>query len=189
MCGIFGYYGLSNDNLSRARKALNTLEHRGPNQWGDWYNSNVYIGHQRLSIIDLSEKATQPMQDKNSVIAHNGEIYNFMDIRSRLKQKHNFKSSSDSEVLLHGYNEWGLEKLLDVIDGMYVFSIYDKKLNKLFLVRDRFGQKPLFYTSYDQKILFSSQFDTFTSSFSPNFGHTLQKKCGESLLQTVIITG
>lgn len=157
MCGIFGYYGLSSDNLSRARKALNTLEHRGPNQWGDWYNSNVYIGHQRLSIIDLSEKATQPMQDENSVIAHNGEIYNFLDIRSKLERKYNFKSSSDSEVLLHGYNEWGLEKLLDVIDGMYVFSIYDKKLNKLFLVRDRFGQKPLFYTSYDQKLLFSSE--------------------------------
>src|SRR5665647_1258755 len=145
MCGIFGL--ITDDlNLENARLSLETLKHRGPNQWGEYRRNGLYLGHRRLSILDLSENARQPMisEDQDVVITVNGEIYNFREIRNELKQKYKFKSESDSEVILHGYKHYGIEGLLERIDGMFAFCIYDKKKQKIFLIRDRVGIKPLF---------------------------------------------
>ncbi len=144
MCGLFG---ITHPELIRARKALDTLTHRGPNQSGEWSNQDLYIGHRRLSILDLSENGRQPMLASSTgvVIAVNGEIYNFQDLRNQLRSKYSFKSHSDSEIVLHGYQEWGIEGLLSRIDGMYAISIFDPNVNKIYLVRDIAGIKPLYY--------------------------------------------
>src|SRR5438105_4143481 len=131
MCGLFGHtYGKKKLGLPLSRQALNTMEHRGPDQWGEWHDEDIYIGHRRLSILDLSENARQPMIGRSVVLTANGEIWNFKELREELEQKHSFKSQSDSEVLLHGYIEWGFNKLLERIDGMFAFSIYDSKIKK-----------------------------------------------------------
>lgn len=151
MCGIFGHsMPQKGFDLDHSREALHTLMHRGPDQWSDWRDERVYIGHRRLSILDLSDAGKQPMISKLSdghmiVMSANGEIWNFQELRAELSSKYAFKSNSDSEVLLFGYQEWGLERLLERIDGMYAFSIYDSRVGKLFVARDRFGVKPLYY--------------------------------------------
>jgi asparagine synthase (glutamine-hydrolysing) len=159
MCGIFGFTNFKKNNLEKARKCLHTLHHRGPDQWNDYYDENVYIGHQRLSILDLSEHGKQPMisQNKDVILTVNGEIYNFLELKHELKDNYNFISKSDSEVLLYGYLEWGIDKLLDKIDGMYAISIYDKSKDLLFLVRDRVGIKPLYYGVIENQISWSSE--------------------------------
>lgn len=158
MCGIFGLIDKDTD-LEKARLSLNTLSHRGPDQWGEYFVKPVYLGHRRLSIIDLSENGRQPMQnDENDVvITVNGEIYNYKSVREELINKYHFSSDSDSEVILHGYREYGIEGLLSRIDGMFAFSIYDKKKGKLFLVRDRVGIKPLFYGSLNGIYIWGSE--------------------------------
>jgi asparagine synthase (glutamine-hydrolysing) len=159
MCGIFGLTNFKEKNIHQARSALHTLIHRGPDQWGEYYDENVYIGHRRLSILDLSENGRQPMVSpgRDVVISVNGEIYNFQDIKKELDDKYQFRSTSDSEVILHGYIEWGIDKLLEKIDGMYAFSIYDKRKDILFLVRDRVGIKPLFYGNVYGQISWASE--------------------------------
>jgi asparagine synthase (glutamine-hydrolysing) len=149
MCGLFGFVcfsGAPQDYLLPAREALNTLTHRGPDQHSDALAGNVYLGHRRLSILDLSEAGRQPMasSDEAVAIAVNGEIYNHTQLRSQLGLSH-FRSRSDSEVVLHGYQKWGLEGLLERMDGMYALAIHDRAKSKLILARDRVGIKPLYY--------------------------------------------
>lgn len=159
MCGIFGITHFKKSNLDRAREALNTLSHRGPDQWNEYFDDKIYLGHRRLSILDLSIQGMQPMStdDKSVFITVNGEIYNFKELRRELSAKYHFKSTSDSEVILHGYKEWGIDILLEKIDGMYAFSIYDKSEEKLFLARDRVGIKPLYYSTFQDQITFASE--------------------------------
>lgn len=159
MCGILGYTGFTESDLAIARIALHSLSHRGPDQWGEWFDTFAYIGHRRLSILDLSESGKQPMADPygRAVIAVNGEIYNFQELRSILSEKHTFKSASDSEVLLYGYIEWGIEKLLQKIDGMFALCIYDRVTREMHLARDRFGEKPLYYSLLANKLFFASE--------------------------------
>ena len=159
MCGIFGFTGYEENQLVKAREALNVLRHRGPDQWSDYNDENLYIGHQRLSILDLSAYGKQPMisHDKNVIIAINGEIYNFLALRKELEKTHTFQSTSDSEVILYGYIEWGIDSLVERIDGMYAISIYDKKTNELYLVRDRAGIKPIYYSILRQQFLWASE--------------------------------
>lgn len=159
MCGIFGFTKFKKEDLEKARDSLHTLRHRGPDQWDDYFDSEIYIGHRRLSILDLSEHGKQPMisPDGNVIITVNGEIYNFQEIKNELKYKYDFKSTSDSEVVLYGYIEWGIDKLLEKIDGMYAFSIYDKEKNELFLARDRTGIKPLYYANLNGQISWASE--------------------------------
>lgn len=144
MCGLFG---ITHPDLKRAQSALDTLTHRGPDQSGEWFDSDLYIGHRRLSILDLSENGRQPMIDPNTgvVIAVNGEIYNFRDLKRELDRRHTFISQSDSEVVLHGYLAWGIDGLLARIDGMYAISIFDPRDKKVFLARDIAGIKPIYY--------------------------------------------
>jgi asparagine synthase (glutamine-hydrolysing) len=166
MCGIFG---LITDelNLENARLSLETLKHRGPDQWGEFIDKGLYLGHRRLSILDLSENGRQPMinEEQDVVITVNGEIYNFMEIRNELKQKYNFRSESDSEVILHGYKQYGIDGLLERIDGMFAFCIYDKKKGKVYLVRDRVGIKPLFYGIINGTYIWASELKAIEKYF------------------------
>lgn len=167
MCGIFGHTHPSQVDINHSREALNLMEHRGPDQWDDWKNQEIYLGHRRLSILDLSENGKQPMLDAATgvVITVNGEIYNFQSIKKSLKGKYPFKSTSDSEVLLYAYIEWGLEVLLDKIDGMYAITIYDPRIKKCFLVRDRSGIKPLFYAHFNGVTGWASELKSLSKLF------------------------
>lgn len=159
MCGIFGFTKFKKEDLEKARESLHTLHHRGPDQWNDYFDEDIYIGHQRLSILDLSDHGKQPMisPDEKVIITVNGEIYNFLDLKKELESKYTFKSTSDSEVVLYGYIEWGIDKLLEKIDGMYAISIYDKEKEELFLARDRAGVKPLYYGNIKGQISWASE--------------------------------
>jgi len=161
MCGIISV--VSNEKIKPAtiNSMLNVIQHRGPDSRGVWISDTdkVALAHRRLSIIDLSKNAAQPMVaslgDK-IVIVFNGEIYNFRQIRSELeKLGHKFQSASDTEVLLHSYIEWG-EKLTEKLNGMWAFVIYDERKNIIFASRDRVGMKPLYiYRSSSELILAS----------------------------------
>lgn len=159
MCGIFGCTNFKKQNLEKARESLHTLHHRGPDQWNDYFDGYIYMGHQRLSILDLSEQGKQPMlsPDKKVIITVNGEIYNFLELKKELENKYSFNSTSDSEVVLYGYIEWGIDKLLEKIDGMYAISIYDEEKEELFLARDRTGIKPLYYGNVNDQISWASE--------------------------------
>ena len=158
MCGIAGFSG--NGDLQDLERMMAALYNRGPDANGIWRDSdsNVWLGHQRLSIIDL-EDGSQPMitAKGNLAVVFNGEIYNHLELRKQLENHgHKFLSDhSDTEVLLHGYEEWG-EGLPDKLDGMWAFSIYDKERKEFFLSRDRFGKKPLYYFSSGENFIFSS---------------------------------
>ena len=154
MCGIIGF---NFEDKSLLKKGMDILQHRGPDDSGYDTDKNVSLGHRRLSIIDLSKKGHQPMQYNDLTIIYNGEIYNFKEIREELiKKKHRFISSSDTEVILHAYEEYG-ENCLHKFNGMFAFCIYDSKKNLLFLARDRLGIKPLYYYFKDGKFIFASE--------------------------------
>ena len=148
MCGICGFAGVGDmDILASMNEAM---VHRGPDAGGLWNDTQeaVYLGHRRLSIIDLSGGA-QPMWTADGAlgIVFNGEIYNHLELREELiRAGHHFLTDhSDTEVLLHGYRQWGRE-LPSRLNGMWAFALYDRKRRELFLSRDRFGKKPLFYS-------------------------------------------
>lgn len=160
MCGILGMIDSKWEKYFEA--GLATLESRGPDAFGIKQIDNVIFGHRRLSIIDI-EGGSQPMQttDSRYTITFNGEIYNYQNIRNLLLKKgYIFKSNSDTEVLLHGWDAWN-ERLLDKIDGMFAFAIYDKKNNTTILARDRIGIKPLFYSQLNNGFIFSSTLAPF----------------------------
>ncbi len=163
MCGLFGVisaFPLTESTLLKCDSARDTLFHRGPDQAGNFCTENVYIGHRRLSILDLSECGRQPMvsDDGNVVITVNGEIYNFRALRKELESiGANFKSNSDSEVVLHGYICWGLELLLKKLEGMYAVVVFDRLRHSLFLARDRVGIKPLYYALTNNHFVWASE--------------------------------
>lgn len=146
MCGIFGCINKNIDD-EFAKTCLNSLQHRGPDGWGIWQEGETTLGHRRLSILDLSENGKQPMSYANERywLTFNGEIYNFIEVREQLKYKgYTFKSDTDSEVILAAFCEWK-EECLDKFNGMWALAIWDRLEKKLFLSRDRFGVKPLYY--------------------------------------------
>lgn len=158
MCGISGF-NFKDEKL--AEKINLSLAHRGPDGKGIFCGDDFTLGHTRLAIIDLSESASQPMfnEDKSLVVVFNGEIYNFKDIKKELVAKgHKFVSGSDTEVLVHGFEEYG-EKLPELLNGIFAFAIWDKRKKELFLCRDRVGVKPLYYyySPNDGKFVFSSE--------------------------------
>lgn len=154
MCGIAGFNFKNKELIGRMN---DTQIHRGPDEEGIYTDDSVSLGHRRLAIIDLSEQAGQPMQYKHFVIVFNGEIYNYLEIRSELKLlNHHFDTNSDTEVILHAYEEWGTD-CLHHFNGMWAFCIYDNKKQQLFLARDRFGIKPLYYYSDNEQFIFASQ--------------------------------
>jgi len=170
MCGIFGITNFKRPSLNDARNALHTLTHRGPDQWDEYVRDGVYLGHRRLSILDLSESGRQPMisDDGNIVIIVNGEIYNYKYLKRQINSDHSFKSSSDSEVLIYGYKKWGIDRLLQKLEGMYAFAIFDKKRNELYIARDRVGIKPIYYSSIKKQIVFASELKAIQKYYENN---------------------
>jgi asparagine synthase (glutamine-hydrolysing) len=159
MCGIVGFSGQSDER--RLRAATSALNHRGPDDSGIFYDqaSNVGLGHTRLSIIDLSPLGSQPMvsKDNNVVLSFNGEIYNFQELRLQLKAKgYVFKGSSDTEVVLNMYLEYGIG-CLSKLNGIFGLAFYDRELGDIFVARDGLGVKPIYYHSGDKLVSFSSE--------------------------------
>src|SRR3990167_5081357 len=166
MCGIAGIFSLTENNPvdeSILTKMRDTMIHRGPDGASNWIASHKKIGlaHRRLSIVDLSTVATQPMsnEDESVWVTFNGEIYNHLPLRKELIEKgHIFKTDhSDTEVLVHGYEEWGIDGLLKRIEGDYGLGLWDEKKKKLFLVRDRIGVKPVYFSLQNGLFLFASE--------------------------------
>jgi asparagine synthase (glutamine-hydrolysing) len=162
MCGIVGYYSFNN-NLSKfdLQQMTASISHRGPDADGHFVDGIVGLGHRRLSIIDLSTHANQPMASAcgRYTLVYNGEIYNYKEIAKELineKPNFRFQTSSDTEVLLEAYAHWG-EKCVDKLNGMFVFAIYDTKSKGLFLCRDRLGIKPLYYYWDGATFVFASE--------------------------------
>lgn len=161
MCGITGIYNFNQEKVREEiiRNMISTLKHRGPDAEGIFLKKNVGFGHTRLKIIDLSESGNQPMcnEDGSVWLTSNGEIYNYKEIKKELQGKgHKFRSETDIEVIIHAYEEWGID-CLKKFNGMFAFALYDCNSKKLFLVRDRLGIKPLFYYVDDNKLVFGSE--------------------------------
>lgn len=138
--------------------ALDQLKHRGPDDCGSWHDQRVMLGMRRLSIIDLAG-GHQPIfsEDDSSCIVYNGEIYNFLDLRPELEARgHTFRTNTDTEVILHGYEEWGVD-CLKRLNGMFALGIWDKQHQTLFLARDRIGEKPLYYYQDQNRLIFASE--------------------------------
>lgn len=168
MCGISGFVG--EGDIEDLKRMNLMLAHRGPDAEGLWHDrqKGIYLGHRRLSIIDISG-GVQPMWTDDSTLGviFNGEIYNHQILREELLQKgHKFLTDhSDTEVLLHGYRQWG-EELPEKLDGMWSFGIYDKNKGRLFLSRDRFGKKPFFYCLNNKTFAFASELTAIISHSS-----------------------
>lgn len=161
MCGIAGILNLNGESVSPKilKKMTNAIAHRGPDGEGHFTDNYVGLGHRRLSIIDLSVAGNQPMisANKQIVLTYNGEVYNFSDLRKELEQLgYKFFSQTDSEVVLNSWMEWG-EDCIHRFNGMFAFSIWDKNEKTLFLIRDRYGIKPLYYAQFGETILFGSE--------------------------------
>ena len=169
MCGIAGFLSY-NDFFKEEDIQLMTrrIAHRGPDAEGKFFDGTCGLGHRRLSIIDLSERANQPMQSSNDryVIAYNGEVYNFQQIGARLKEKNSdskfkFRTSSDTEVILEAFVHYGID-FVHQLNGMFAIAIYDKYEKELFLIRDRLGIKPLMYYWDGQNLAFASEIKALT---------------------------
>lgn len=168
MCGIAGILGKNPNNSKLLQKMLEAQKHRGPDAMNVWEKDSVFLGHNRLSIIDLSTAANQPMESQcgNYCIVFNGEIYNYLELKDILKSEYSFTTTSDTEVLLAAYSKWKT-KMLDKLNGMFSFAIWDKNDNKLFAARDRFGVKPFYFTFYEEQFFFSSEIKTLFQASIP----------------------
>lgn len=160
MCGIFGFTRNYSDEEveNKLDKMSKSLIHRGPDATGFYHDDFIAMGMNRLSIIDLDERSNQPMHsyDERYSIVFNGEIYNYLDLYDELKDKYNFKTASDTEVLLYIFIEFGIEGL-NKLNGMFTFCIYDKQKKEFYLGRDRIGVKPLYYYLDSELLIFSSE--------------------------------
>jgi asparagine synthase (glutamine-hydrolysing) len=156
MCGICGFNWRDKKLLERMKI---TLQHRGPDEHGSYISDVCSLGHRRLSILDLSERGRQPLSNENGTIwvTYNGEIYNHLEVRRTLEQKgHVFQSRTDTEVIVHAYEEYGLE-CVKYFTGMFAFAIWDETERRLVLARDRLGLKPLYYYAKNGRFLFASE--------------------------------
>ena len=161
MCGIAGIVNFTGKGPEGAviQSMTDAIAHRGPDGEGHYIDGPVALGHRRLAIIDLSDRAAQPMQNKDGsvVISYNGETYNFKELRKELEEKgHRFRSKSDTEVIVHGYEEWGIN-VVEKLNGIFAFALWDKKKKTLFLCRDRYGVKPLYYHQSGNTLIFASE--------------------------------
>lgn len=159
MCGIAGIIGAGKDRREIVRSMVSAIAHRGPDGEGIYDDGLASLGHRRLAVIDLSENAAQPMgnEDGSVQIVYNGEVYNFEQLRAPLVQKgHRFVSKSDTEVLVHLYEEEG-DRFVERLNGMFAFALWDARKRRLLLARDRFGQKPLFWAMVGESLLFASE--------------------------------
>ncbi len=175
MCGFTGFTNFIKDDGTVLGKMMDRIVHRGPDSSGQFVDGDIALGFRRLSIIDLAEGG-QPMfnEDKSLVLVFNGEIYNFKELREQLlKAGHTFANNSDSEVLLHGYEEWG-EELVAKLRGMFAFVIFDRRDRSLFAARDMFGIKPFYYTFMGESFIFGSEIKSFLDH--PDFKKELNEE-------------
>lgn len=182
MCGIAGILNLDGEPVAPVllRRMTDAIAHRGPDGEGAYVDGNLGLGHRRLAIIDLSPAGHQPMltPDGRYALTYNGEIYNFQELRIELEALgHQFRSRTDSEVLLHAYAQWGA-KALNRFNGMFAFAIWDKMERRLFLARDRYGIKPLYYAFAGNTLLFGSEVKAILAH--PAYRNTLDR---EALLE------
>ncbi len=175
MCGLLGSFNYIINN-----KAINSIHHRGPDSQDVYQYGNLSLGHVRLSIVDLSSAGSQPMHSENKrfTLIFNGEIYNHLDLRKRLTFK-NFRGHSDTETILYYLQEFGIESVKD-FNGIFALALLDKQLNKLYIVRDPFGVKPLYYYKKAGKII------SFSSEIKPLFALGAKKEFNHNLLPTYL---
>lgn len=174
MCGIFGFWlngEITDDDISLGKQGVAALKHRGPDHQNFWVNKQkgLFLGHARLSIIDVSAQSHQPMERGNHVISYNGEIYNFQELARKIQSdKITLQTSGDTEVLLQSWMHWGPQCLND-LDGMFAFALYDHQ--RLHLVVDPFGEKPLYWAQTNDGLYFSSEPEPLVSllNLTPNF--------------------
>lgn len=182
MCGFVGFTNKINDASIVLGKMMDRIRHRGPDSDGKYVDDKVAMGFRRLSIIDLSDAGSQPIfnEDKSMVLTFNGEIYNYKDLRNELLEAgHEFYTQTDSEVLIHGYEQWG-EGLLNKLRGMFAFVIFDKNKNELFGARDFFGIKPLYYAQMGETFMWGSEIKSFLDH--PHF----KKELNTDVLETYL---
>ncbi len=182
MCGIVGF----TNHIGNANEVIDVMmdriRHRGPDAEGKYVDADIALGHRRLSIIDVSSSGDQPIfnEDGSMVIVFNGEIYNYRDIREKLiAAGHKFRTNTDTEVLIHGYEEYG-EKLLGMLRGMFSFVIWDKNKRELFGARDFFGIKPMYYAVVGKTLMFGSEIKSFLAH--PQFVKELNTSALENYL-------
>lgn len=186
MCGISGFIDFnSKSDLSVLKKMNDTLYHRGPDGHDELVyktqNAVIGFGHRRLSIIDLSEAGKQPMKYKQYTIVYNGEVYNYEEIKKELTAKgHTFHGHSDTEVMLHCFDEWGIDSINKFI-GMFAFVLFDEHKNEVYFVRDRAGVKPFFYYWQHNLLLFASELKAITAH--PQFEKEINMDAVGSFLQ------
>jgi len=179
MCGIFFYGKIDQDNFtfnkSKIQKSLSHLSLRGPDFQKIDYHKNFVIAHTRLSIIDPSPKSNQPFYDssKNFILSFNGEIYNYLDLKKKL-EKFNilYRSNSDTEILLNCLIHFGIDKTLNIVEGMFSFIFINKKENKIYIAKDKFGQKPLYYHFLKNNLIISSSINSILDNLD---NYTLNK--------------
>ena len=173
MCGIAGHInftgGVTNAQITAMSDAI---RHRGPDGEGYYLNTSATagLGHRRLSFLDLSEAGKQPMTNEDGTfwLTYNGEIYNYIELREELqKLGHRFHSHSDTEVILHGYEQWGTG-VLSKLKGMFAFGIWNEQKRELFLARDRFGIKPLYYYNQNNNFVFASEIKAIKANTAVN---------------------
>ncbi|MCL4548439.1 MAG: asparagine synthase (glutamine-hydrolyzing) [Bacteroidetes bacterium] len=160
MCGIAGIIERNRSvNVDQLKSMCDSLSLRGPDSEGIHVDDKIGLGHRRLSVIDL-QTGDQPMfsNDKSVAIVYNGEIYNFKDLRAKLVERgYHFNTQSDTEVVINGYLEFGIDNLLPQLEGMFSFALYDKSKDKVFIARDKFGEKPLYYFVDNERFAFASE--------------------------------
>ncbi len=182
MCGFVGFTNKINDASIVLGKMMDRIRHRGPDSDGKYVDEQVAMGFRRLSIIDLSDKGSQPIfnEDKSVVITFNGEIYNYRQLRAELLEKgHSFYTQTDTEVLVHGYEEWGVD-MLNKLRGMFGFVIFDKNNNQIFGARDFFGIKPVYYAQMGETFMWGSEIKSFLDH--PHFKKELNETALENFL-------
>lgn len=182
MCGIAGIIGGGSSEII-LDKMLAAQKHRGPDYTGKYVNNGIALGHNRLSIIDLSKESNQPFysQDKRYLLVFNGEIYNYLELKDQLKKEYSFNTTSDTEVLMASYIKWGTA-CLSKLNGMFSFAIWDSKTKTLFAARDRFGIKPFYYHFKNNVLSFASEIKALHSA-------TIQKKANEKVWASYFVYG
>ena len=163
MCGIFAAFNINSEaDINFLKKINDVTSHRGPDSSNIFVKNNCFLGHRRLSIIDLYDRSNQPFKFKNKTITYNGEIFNYIEIKNKLIEVgYTFSTSSDTEVIIKAYDYWG-DDCQNQFNGMWSFAIYDEIKKTLFISRDRFGQKPLFYLLLDNVYYFASEVQQLT---------------------------
>lgn len=178
MCGIAGYFqieGKARPDKELLGRMINIIRHRGPDEFGAFFDDKCALGQARLSIIDLST-GSQPLSNEDGTlwITFNGEIYNYVELRPELERLgHRFRTNSDTEVIIHAYEQWG-KGCLNRFNGQWAFAIYDKKRGTLFMSRDRLGVRPIFYATHGGRFYFASEIKSIFCD--PNFPRTLDHK-------------